>query len=36
MRLVVLISVLLAGCTVGPNYQRPATPVPPAYLWSWS
>jgi len=31
MRLVVLISVLLAGCTVGPNYQRPATPVPPAY-----
>ena len=21
----------LAGCTVGPNYQRPATAVPPAY-----
>lgn len=31
MRLVVLISLLLAGCTVGPNYQRPATPMPPAY-----
>jgi NodT family efflux transporter outer membrane factor (OMF) lipoprotein len=22
---------LLAGCTVGPNYQRPSTPVPPAF-----
>jgi NodT family efflux transporter outer membrane factor (OMF) lipoprotein len=22
---------LLAGCTVGPNYQRPATPVPEAF-----
>jgi NodT family efflux transporter outer membrane factor (OMF) lipoprotein len=22
---------LLAGCTVGPNYQRPSAPVPPAY-----
>ena len=22
---------LLAGCTVGSNYQRPATPVPPSY-----
>jgi NodT family efflux transporter outer membrane factor (OMF) lipoprotein len=22
---------LLAGCTVGPNYQRPTAPVPPAY-----
>jgi len=22
---------LLAGCTVGPNYKRPAAPVPPAY-----
>jgi outer membrane protein TolC len=21
----------LAGCAVGPNYKRPATPVPPAY-----
>jgi outer membrane protein, multidrug efflux system len=31
MKPVVLISVLLAGCTVGPNYQRPATPVPPDY-----
>ncbi len=25
------IGVLLAGCSVGPNYQRPATPVPAAY-----
>jgi NodT family efflux transporter outer membrane factor (OMF) lipoprotein len=22
---------LLAGCTVGPNYRRPSTPVPPAF-----
>jgi len=22
---------LLSGCTVGPNYQRPTAPVPPAY-----
>ena len=22
---------LLAGCTVGPNYARPDSPVPPAY-----
>jgi multidrug efflux system outer membrane protein len=26
-----LVAVLLAGCTVGPNYSRPATPVPPAF-----
>jgi len=31
MRPVALISALLAGCTVGPNYQRPGTPVPPAF-----
>ncbi|AXC10938.1 Heavy metal RND efflux outer membrane protein, CzcC family [Acidisarcina polymorpha] len=24
-------SLLLAGCTVGPNYKRPDAPVPPAY-----
>jgi NodT family efflux transporter outer membrane factor (OMF) lipoprotein len=24
-------ALLLAGCTLGPNYQRPATPVPPTY-----
>ncbi len=24
-------SLLLAGCTVGPNYQRPSAPVPPSY-----
>jgi NodT family efflux transporter outer membrane factor (OMF) lipoprotein len=23
---------LLAGCTVGPNYKRPDAPVPPAYM----
>ena len=27
----VLLLCLLAGCAVGPNYQRPAVPVPPAY-----
>ncbi len=27
----VLGMVLLAGCTVGPNYKRPAAEVPPAY-----
>ncbi|MFL6721007.1 MAG: efflux transporter outer membrane subunit [Sphingomonas sp.] len=26
-----LASAMLAGCTVGPNYQRPATPTPPAF-----
>jgi multidrug efflux system outer membrane protein len=26
-----VVAALLAGCTVGPNYSRPATPVPPAY-----
>lgn len=26
-----LVAVLLAGCTVGPNYARPNTPVPPAF-----
>jgi NodT family efflux transporter outer membrane factor (OMF) lipoprotein len=24
-------AVLMAGCTVGPNYQRPSTPVPPNF-----
>jgi NodT family efflux transporter outer membrane factor (OMF) lipoprotein len=27
----VVIAVLLAGCTVGPRYSRPATPRPPAF-----
>lgn len=27
----VLVSLALTGCTVGPNYKRPAVPVPPAY-----
>jgi outer membrane protein TolC len=27
----VLSVLLLAGCTVGPNYKRPAAEVPPAY-----
>ena len=27
----VLSTLLLAGCTVGPNYKRPAAEVPPAY-----
>jgi len=27
----VLSTVLLAGCTLGPNYKRPAAEVPPAY-----
>jgi NodT family efflux transporter outer membrane factor (OMF) lipoprotein len=27
----VLSALLLAGCTVGPNYKRPAAEVPPAY-----
>src|SRR6202043_3250864 len=27
----VLSTALLAGCTVGPNYKRPAAEVPPAY-----
>ncbi len=27
----VLASGFLAGCTVGPNYHRPAMPAPPAY-----
>ena len=33
MRVAVLLvaTALLAGCTVGPNYQRPASPVPPTY-----
>jgi NodT family efflux transporter outer membrane factor (OMF) lipoprotein len=29
--LCVLSALLLAGCTVGPNYKRPAAEVPPAY-----
>jgi NodT family efflux transporter outer membrane factor (OMF) lipoprotein len=33
----VLIMYLLAGCTVGPNYKRPAAEVPPTYkeLGNW-
>jgi NodT family efflux transporter outer membrane factor (OMF) lipoprotein len=31
---IALIAVLLAGCTVGPNYQRPSTPVPPNFAES--
>ena len=32
LRLLPLVAVAaLAGCEVGPNYQRPATPTPPAY-----
>lgn len=27
----VMLSVLFAGCTVGPNYRRPHVPLPPAY-----
>lgn len=30
-RLCVAMSCLLAGCTVGPNYQRPAVTAPPAF-----
>jgi multidrug efflux system outer membrane protein len=30
-RLAAFAMLLLAGCTVGPNYQRPATPVPPGF-----
>jgi NodT family efflux transporter outer membrane factor (OMF) lipoprotein len=35
--LCVLIMFLLAGCTVGPNYKRPAAEVPPTYkeLGNW-
>lgn len=28
---IVLLSALLAGCTVGPNYHRPKVPLPPVY-----
>ncbi len=31
MKRVAITALLLAGCTVGPNYSRPHTPVPPAY-----
>ena len=31
-RLSLLAASLLAGCTVGPNYQKPAVATPPAYL----
>ena len=24
-------AVMIAGCTVGPNYKQPETPMPPAY-----
>ncbi|HEX8937803.1 MAG TPA: efflux transporter outer membrane subunit [Sphingomicrobium sp.] len=30
-RCVKLAALLLTGCTVGPNYQRPATPTPPSF-----
>jgi len=26
-----VLALLVSGCTVGPNYQRPSAPVPPAY-----
>src|ERR1035438_5308664 len=26
-----LVALFLTGCTAGPNYQRPAVPVPPAF-----
>src|ERR1700739_1606234 len=26
-----LVCLAIAGCTVGPNYHRPAVPTPPAY-----
>ncbi|MBS1842068.1 MAG: efflux transporter outer membrane subunit [Acidobacteria bacterium] len=29
--LLLLAAVVLAGCTVGPNYRRPVVPVPPAF-----
>ena len=29
-----LAGVLLTGCTVGPNYKRPAVPVPPQFRYS--
>lgn len=28
---IILLSALLAGCTVGPNYRRPKVPLPPLY-----
>lgn len=31
MRSIVLLSLLLAGCAVGPNYQRPGVPAPPQF-----
>ena len=31
MKRVAITALLLAGCTVGPNYSRPDTSVPPAY-----
>ena len=30
-RVAPLLAALVAGCTVGPNYSRPATPVPPQF-----
>lgn len=33
LRFLLLGSILLAGCAVGPDYQRPAAPVPPSYEW---
>jgi NodT family efflux transporter outer membrane factor (OMF) lipoprotein len=33
-RHIALMAVLLGGCTVGPNYSRPTTPVPPTFAES--
>ena len=33
--LLIGLSALLAGCTVGPNYQRPAPAAPLPMDWHW-
>lgn len=33
-RCTTIAALLLTGCTVGPNYQRPSTPVPPTFAES--
>ena len=30
-RLTILLLIMICGCAVGPDYQRPGYPVPPAY-----
>jgi multidrug efflux system outer membrane protein len=30
-RLIILLAILICGCAVGPDYQRPGYPVPPEY-----